>query len=444
MAIDVLAKGSDGYEANRGAMNLLVDQAPAAIVTPRSAADVAEAITYAKTAGLRVTAQLRGHLAEPLGDLGDTLLVRTGAMNEVSIDARTRIARVGAGAVWGDLVPRASELGLAALHGSSPTVGIVGYSLIGGLGYYARKHGMQCNRVTAIELVDADGAERRVDADNDPELFWALRGGGGDFGVVTAIEFELLPIAEVFAGKLLIPIERAADLFHAWHAFTETAPEEVTSLLRVMRYPDSPELEAPYRGNSLAILEAAVLLGEAEATELLAPMRDLPGVVLDTFEMRPPVDVVTLHGIPEDPVGWATANGVLLGDMGTADIDTLLAAIGPDSDIGLISIELRQDGGALARSGDGHGAMDTVPGSFFLYGVGLVFAPEEEAPSKAWLEELEDAVKPWDVGRYMGFCDAPQDIGLGFPPATLERLRAAKAKYDPENLFHVAHPVVAG
>jgi FAD/FMN-containing dehydrogenase len=170
MGIDVLARGSDGYEANRGAFNVLLSQDPAGIVTPRDARDVAEAIAYAKAEGLRIGAQRTGHSAEPLGDLSGTLLLRTAAMSGVSIDADRRIARVGSGALWGDLVPQASEMGFAAAHGSSPTVGIVGYSLGGGVGWYGRKHGLQSNLVTAIELVDAEGNERRVDADNDPEL----------------------------------------------------------------------------------------------------------------------------------------------------------------------------------------------------------------------------------------------------------------------------------
>jgi FAD/FMN-containing dehydrogenase len=225
MAIDVSPRGSDGYEANRGAFNVLLSQEPAGIVTPAGAADVVDAVEYAKAEGLRIGAQRTGHGAEPLLDLSGTLLVRTAAMDTVSIDAERRIARVGAGALWGDLVPRASDLGLAACHGSSPTVGIVGYSLGGGVGWYGRRHGLQSNRVTAIELVDASGAERRVDAEADPELFWALRGGGGDFGIVTALEFELLPIREVFAGALFFPVERADEVLHAWHEWTAGAPD---------------------------------------------------------------------------------------------------------------------------------------------------------------------------------------------------------------------------
>ncbi|HET9186084.1 MAG TPA: FAD-dependent oxidoreductase, partial [Solirubrobacterales bacterium] len=256
MAIDVLSRGSDGYEANRGAFNVLLSQDPAGIVTPAGAAEVVDAVEYAKAEGLRIGAQRTGHSAEPLGDLADTLLVRTAAMNTVSIDPRQEIARVGAGALWGDLVPQASLGGFAACHGSSPTVGIVGYSLGGGVGWYGRKHGLQCNRITAVELVDATGTERRVDAEADAELFWALRGGGGDFGIVTALEFELLPIAEVFAGALFFPAARAAEILHAWHEWTAGAPDEVTSVGRMLSFPPFPEIPEPMRGKDFAIVEA--------------------------------------------------------------------------------------------------------------------------------------------------------------------------------------------
>ncbi|HEX4753242.1 MAG TPA: FAD-dependent oxidoreductase, partial [Solirubrobacterales bacterium] len=318
MAIDVLKTGSDGYEANRGAFNVLLSQAPAAIVAPRDAADVIDAIAYAKAEGLRIGAQRTGHSAEPLGDLKDTLLLRTAAMSSVSIDEERRIARVGGGALWGDLVPQASDLGLAACHGSSPTVGIVGYSLGGGVGWYGRKHGLACNRVTAVELVDAEGAERRVDADTDPELFWALRGAVGDLGVVTALEFELLPIAEVFAGAAFFPAERGGEVFHAWHEWTATAPDEVTSVARFMNFPPLAEIPEPMRGGSFAIVEAVALLGEAEAAELLAPLREL-GPAVDTFAMQPPAGIAGLHMDPPDPVPYAGA-GMLLGDLPDAGI----------------------------------------------------------------------------------------------------------------------------
>jgi FAD/FMN-containing dehydrogenase len=442
MAIDVLKTGSDGYEANRGAFNVLLSQEPAAIVAPRDAADVIDAIAYAKAEGLRVSAQRTGHSAEPLGDLAGTLLLRTAAMNAVSIDAKRRIARVGAGALWGDVVPQASDLGLAACHGSSPTVGIVGYSLGGGVGWYGRKHGLACNRVTAVELVDADGSERRVDADSDPELFWALRGAAGDLGIVTALEFELLPIAELFAGAAFFPAERAGEVFHAWHEFIATAPDEVTSVARIMNFPPLPEIPEPLRGNSFAIVEAVALLGEAEAAELLAPLRGL-GPVMDTFAVQPPAGIAGLHMDPPDPAAYASA-GMLLGDLPGEGIDAFVAAVGPDSGSQLVSAEIRHDGGAMGCTAPEHGAMNSLPGSFLMFGVGITPVPEAMAPTKQWLGAMTDAMAPWDAGRYLNFSDESEDIATAFPPETVERLRAAKQKYDPENLFHANHPVVSG
>jgi FAD/FMN-containing dehydrogenase len=442
MAIDVLSRGSDGYEANRGAFNVLLSQDPAGIVTPAGAADVVDAVSYAKAEGLRIGAQRTGHSAEPLGDLSGTLLLRTAAMDTVSIDAERRIARVGAGALWGDLVPQASDLGLAACHGSSPTVGIVGYSLGGGVGWYGRKHGLQANRVSAVELVDATGSELRVDAGSDPELFWALRGGGGDFGIVTALEFELLPIREVFAGALFFPVERAGEVLHAWHEWTADAPDEVTSVGRLMSFPPLPEMPDPLRGKDFVIVEAVALLPEAEAAELLAPLRDL-GPVMDSFATQPPAGVSGLHMDPPEPAPYAGA-GMLLGDLPSEGIDALLAAVGPDSPTKLLSVELRHDGGAMAKSDPSHGAMDCLPGEFLMFGVGIVPEPSVKAPTEEWLAAMRDAMKPWDAGRYLNFSDEIEDIGVAFPPATVERLRAAKAKYDPENLFHANHPVVSG
>jgi hypothetical protein len=443
MAIDVLSRGSDAYEANRGAFNVLLSQEPAAIVTPAGGADVVAAVEYAKAEGLRVSAQRTGHGAEPLLDLSGTVLVRTAAMNAVSIDAERRIARVGAGALWGDLVPQASELGLAACHGSSPTVGIVGYSLGGGVGWYSRKHGLQANRVTAVELVDATGTERRVDADSDPELFWALRGGGGDFGIVTALEFELLPIAEVFAGALFFPVERAPEVLHAWHEWTAGVPDEVTSVGRMLSFPPIPDIPEPFRGQSFAVIEAVALLPEAEATELLAPLRALDGVSMDTFATQPPAGLSGLHMDPPEPAPYA-GYGMLLGAVPSEGIDALLDAVGPDSGSKLLSVELRHDGGAMAQSDPSHGAMDTLPGEFLMFGVGIVPEPAAMAPTKGWLAAMQSAMTPWDAGRYLNFSDETLDIGVAFPPETVERLRAAKSKYDPENLFHANHPVVSG
>jgi FAD/FMN-containing dehydrogenase len=443
MAIDVMSRGQQGYDEQRGAFNVLLDQEPAGIVLPTSAGEVADAIAHAKAEGLRIGGQRTGHSAEPLGDLSGTLLVRTAKMDAVAIDADARRARVGAGALWGDVQPAASELGLAARHGSSPTVGLVGYSLGGGVGWYGRKHGLACNSVTAVELVGADGEKRRVDAASDPELFWALRGGGGDFGIVTALEFDLLPIPELFGGALFFPIERAAEVMHAWHEWTATAPEEVTSIARVMSFPPFPEVPEPLRGNEFAIVEAVVLAAETEAAEILAPLRGMDPV-MDTFAIVPPAGIADLHMDPPEPSPYAGA-GMLLGEMPERAIDAFLEVAGPGSGSKLVSAEIRHNGGAMGRSGPDHGALDVLPGSYMLFGVGILADPaSEKVPTMERLDRLTGAMSDWDAGRYLNFSDRDEDIGVAFPPETVERLRAAKQTYDPENLFHASHPVVSG
>src|ERR687896_570877 len=205
----VVTPGDTDWDDTRQVFNLTTDLRPAAVALPRDVDDVIAAVRYARANGLRVAPQATGHNAAPLGSLEDTLLVDVRELQTVSIDPDARHVRVGAGVKWERVVPQLSELGLAALHGSSPDVGIAGYSLGGGMGWLARKHGLQANSVTALELVTAEGTLVRADHEQHADLFWALRGGGGNYGVVTAIEFEVVPLEELYAGAMFFPFERA-------------------------------------------------------------------------------------------------------------------------------------------------------------------------------------------------------------------------------------------
>jgi FAD/FMN-containing dehydrogenase len=216
----VILPGDARFDDARRAWNLAVDQRPAAVVFPESAADVAAAVGYAARRGLRIAAQGTGHNARPLGPLADTVLLRTDKMRSIQIDPQARTARVEAGVAWIDVVHAAAAHGLAALAGSSPDVGVVGYTLGGGLSFLGRKHGLAASHVLAANVVTADGTLARTDADREPDLFWALRGGGGSFGVVTALEFRLFPVAEAYAGALWYPIQRGSEVLHAWGELT--------------------------------------------------------------------------------------------------------------------------------------------------------------------------------------------------------------------------------
>ena len=211
-----VAPGEQGWDEARAAWNLVADQHPAAVAYVETVDDVSAVIAFARSNGLRVAAQGTGHGAACRGTLDGTILVKTERMDGIEIDAGRRVGRFEAGVIWRDAGNAAGEHGLAAFPGSSPDVGVVGYTTGGGFGWLARRYGLACNNVRAVELVTADGELRRVDADSDPDLFWALRGGGGSFGVITAIEFGLLELPEVFAGSVIYPAdERSGEILHA-------------------------------------------------------------------------------------------------------------------------------------------------------------------------------------------------------------------------------------
>src|SRR6516165_1655406 len=211
IAGQVSVPGQAGYDQARQAWNLTVDERPSVVVVAESVSDVVEAVRYARTHDMRIAPQGTGHGAVPLEPLDGAVLLRTTPMRQVDIDPAASIARVEAGAMWQDVVVPAAEHGLAALAGISPNVGVAGYTLGGGLGWLARRYGLAANSVTAGELVTLGGELIRVDAGHEPDLLWAVRGGGG-VGVVTALEMQLYPVGELYAGDLFFPIQRTAEV----------------------------------------------------------------------------------------------------------------------------------------------------------------------------------------------------------------------------------------
>ncbi|MEV4510555.1 FAD-binding oxidoreductase [Dactylosporangium sp. NPDC049525] len=432
--------GDPGYDTARTPWNVTVDQRPAAVAYPADADEVAAVVRAAAGAGLRVAAQGTGHNAGPLGPLDDVVLVRTSAMTGVTVTPGTRpTARVEAGALWIDVVEQAAPHGLAALHGSSPDVGVVGYSLGGGLGWYARALGMQANALTAVDLVTADGTQLRVDATHEPDLFWALRGGGGNFGVVTAVEFDLFPISTVYAGLLAWDWREAARVLPAWLDWAATAPDEVTTSLRLLQIPPMPQLPPVLQGRQLLVVDGAVL-GSA-GRDILAPLRALKPF-LDTFDDAPPASLIRLHLDPEGPTP-AVSKTAMLGDLPAAAVDALLGAAGPDSGTSLlVPAELRQLGGALGRAGEGAGALARLDGAFALFSCGIAATPEMGAAAVADAGRVVSALQPWATGsQYLNFAEERVAAETAYEPAALRRLRAIRAAVDPSGLFVANHGI---
>ena len=433
----VVVPDDSDWDDARQAFDLLVDLRPDAVAFPAHERDVVAVVDYARERGLRIAPQATGHNAGPLGRLDGTILVNTSNLTGVSIDAAARRVRVGTGTKWEKVAPQLSELGLAGLHGSSPDVGIAGYSLGGGMGWLARKYGLQTNSVTAIELVTADGHLVRTDAVHEPDLFWALRGGGGNFGVVTAIEFDVYPLEEVYAGALFFPFERAGELWHAWRELLPSLPDELMSWASLWQFPDLPEVPAHVRGGSFAILMGAFLGTEADGRELLRPVRELEPA-MDSFALGPPAVLGSLA--LEDwlqPLPMRSAHQVL-GELPASAIDDLVAAgAQPGSPLGML--QLRHLGGALARRPEGAGARATLPGEVSLFALGV--APDEASAAglRATLEAVEEALRAYQVGYYPNFVEHPADASAFFEPETWVRLRQVKALYDPADVFKGNH-----
>jgi FAD/FMN-containing dehydrogenase len=334
-------------------------------------------------------------------------------------------------------VPPLAELGLAALHGSSPDVGIVGYSLGGGLGWLARSHGLQCNSVTAIELVTADGDLIRCDAVHEPELFWALRGGGGNFGIVTAIEFSVYPLTQVYAGAMFFAYDRAAEVIGTWQAMLPGLPRELMSQASIMHLPDLPFVPEPLRGGSFAVIIAAFTGSESEGRRRLAPIRAL-GPAIDTFAIAGPDALAQLSMDPPEPLPYASTHA-LLGDLTAEAIDALVAAAGPSC--GIAALQLRHLGGALTAAPAGAGARATLGGRLAMFAAGLVLDEATAAAVGGALRRIAAAGEPHRVGAYASFVEEPADAAGLFDPATWERLRAVKALYDPADLIRANHHV---
>ncbi|MGN6607645.1 MAG: FAD-binding oxidoreductase [Jatrophihabitans sp.] len=435
-AMPVHLPGDDGFAAAALPWNVAVTQRPAAVVVPGDAAQVAAVVRAAAATGLRVAAQGTGHNAGPLGDLTDTVLVRTGRMTDVEVDPVTGDVTVGAGALWIDAVQAAARIGRIVLHGSSPDVGVVGYSLGGGLGWYARSLGLQTNAIVRAEVVLADGRVVTTDAVREPELFWALRGGGGNLGVVTRLTFRSFAVGPVQGGWLAWPLADAERVLRRWVEWAPQAPDGVTTAFRTLRLPPLPQLPEAVRGRELVMIDGAML---GDGAEVLAPLRDLRPEI-DTFTTVDPASLIRLHLDPEGPTPVVSGTA-LLDELPEAGIRAFLDAAGPDAATSLLLAELRQLGGAIGRPAAGAGALSCVPGRFLAFAAAVAGDPAGAAAGRADAERLMAGLRPHGNGRqYLNFAEERVSVASAYDAAAWMRLRRARALYDPAGVLRANHP----
>jgi len=431
------------WDQARAPWNLQVDQRPEAVAFAEGAGDVAAVVRFAAANGLRVAGQGTGHGAGPLPPLEGAILLKTERMRGIEIDPQERTARVEAGVLSLELAEAAGAHGLSSLPGSSPDVGVVGFSVGGGLSWLGRQFGFACNSVVAIELVTAEGEPRTVDAENDPDLFWALRGGGGGYAIVTALHLALLPIADLYAGIMIFPAELGAGAFRAYRDWAAGVGEEVTSIVRLLRPPPVPDVPEPLRGKPLITIDAACI-GDREAGEAtLAPLRAALGEpIMENFGQIPAAGLCRIHMDPEQPVP-AMGHHAPIAELSDEAIEAFVAnGPGPETGSVLLLAELRQLGGALARSGPNNGALDKVDFPFVMSAIGATMSPELAEKVPGDLDRIADAMKPWTAsGGYFNFAERPCDVDSILPAETCRRLAEVKRSWDPDGRIVANHAV---
>jgi FAD/FMN-containing dehydrogenase len=440
----VFVPGDDGYDAARQTWNKTTfDQRPALVVVPSSADDVAAAVRFAREHDLSVGAQGGGH-GHPR-PVNDALFVNFAHMQRVEI-TKSGTARVEAGARWSGVIEAAHAHGLAPLNGFSGTVGVTGYTLGGGIGWLTRQYGAASGSLRAADVVTADGHLVQVSAEDYADLFWGLRGGGGNFGIVTSLELELFPLKEVFGGFIAYPLSQGREVLRAYAEWTARAPGTLTSAARLVHFPPAPAIPEPLRGASAVVVMACSVGGVTAGQTLVKPLQSLGTPLLDTFRRMPYSEIGTIASDPpEAPPLFTFGNGGGLRDLSAEGIDAIVRLAG-DRASGIFVVEVRHAGGALTRQPE-----EAMPFGFrspwFLGALAAAPTPEALEGGKRSVAALLEALQPVLTGEVLinsldASLTSPQLVRAAYSAENYRRLVALKRKYDPANVFRFNHNIV--
>ncbi|MFH8371128.1 FAD-binding oxidoreductase [Streptomyces sp. NPDC018031] len=437
----VLLPGQEGYDEERTGFNLAVRHRPEVIVGAARAEDVAAAVAFAAAHDLPVAVQNTGHGFSVAAEGG--LLVTTGRMAAVRVDPEARTAYVAAGARFEQVIPEAARHGLAPLNGSAPHVGVVSYTLGGGLALLGRSHGWAADRVRAMDVVTADGRLRHVTPDAEPELYWALLGGRDNFGIVTGMEFGLVPVARLYGGGLFFDAGRTPGLLEAYGRWTATVPDEMNSSVALIPFPEDPQVPEPMRGRHVWHVRIAFTGSPEDGERLVGPLRQVGPRLLENLRDMPYEQSAAIHDDPPVPMPWA-ADAAFLADPDGDTVRTILEHAGPGAALPAI-VELRHLGGALARRPAHPNAVGHRDARFML----AVLTPLtgiSTADAHAFLGRMFKDLEPWTSGRFLNFMGhgdtADQErTRTAYTADDHQRLTALKARYDPRNVFRLNYNI---
>jgi hypothetical protein len=435
----VLDGGSTGAAAEIAGFQLAVAHRPAVVVCATSAHDVAAAVRWAGEQGLPVAVQSTGHGGAALVD---AVVISTSRMTAVSVDPVEGTATLEAGVRWRDVVAVSAPHGLMPMVGSSQGVGAFGYTLGGGLSLVARKHGWAADKVRSLQVVTADGVVRHVDAESEPELFWGMRGSRSNFGIVTSMTVELVP-ARLWGGPVIFDGAHVREVLAAYRTWTATLPDEAMTSIALLRVPPLETVPEPIRGKFVVHLRYTHCGDPAEAEALLAPMMAAAPVLMAMTGPLDPNATDMVHMDPVDPIPFHDA-GALLRDLEPSTIDDLIEVAGPQRDIPVPVVEIRQLGGALAREPESPNAVQGRDASWSLFVIGIM-PPELAEVTPHVVQSVLDATRPWQTAtvppNFLGSLgnDDPERLRNAYDPQTLKRLLALKDEVDPHNLFRLGH-----
>jgi FAD/FMN-containing dehydrogenase len=434
LAERVMAPGEPGYEEGRTVFYGGIDRRPAAVVRAANEDDVSRVISLARETGVELAIRSGGHSIPGHSTTEGGIVLDLRDLNALDIDVEARTAWVGGGVTTGRYTDAAAEHGLATPFGDTGSVGIGGLTLGGGVGYLVRKHGLTVDNLLAADVVTADGNVLRADADSHPDLFWALRGGGGNFGVATRLQFRLHELNGVVGGMLILPA--TAETIYGFIAEAEAAPEELSAIANVMPAPPMPFLPAEQHGR-LVIFAVLVYAGEVEAGErALAPFRALAEPIADMLGPKRYPEIFLPGEDGFHPVASARTMYVDTIDRSAAEkiVEQLQASTAL-----MAAVQLRVLGGAAART-----PVDATAyahrQSRIMVNIAALFGSPEEAPvHEPWVTGLADALRQDDHGAYVNFLgeEGEERIRAAYPGETWDRLVTVKRRYDPGNLFRL-------
>jgi FAD/FMN-containing dehydrogenase len=435
---ELVLPGDAGYDEARSVWNGMIDRRPALIARCTGTSDVVAAIGFARSEGLDVAVRGGSHNVAGNATCDGGLVIDLSPMKGVRVDSGARTVRAQGGLTWGELDAETQAFGLATTGGLVTTTGVAGFTLGGGIGWMMRKYGLACDNLISADLVTADGQIAHASESENTELLWGLRGGGGNFGVVTEFEFRLHPISQVYGGLVAWPADKGPEILRFWREWSLTAPDEVCTMAAFLYAPPEPFVPPEVVGQPIFAIACCHLDPEGSAEDDLRPLRDLQPAV----DVLGPMPYTAIQGMFDAGTPRGSRNYWRSGyvqELTDEAIDTINAAV-PGIPHPMGQLHIHQMGGAMGRVPQGATAFGSRDVPFLMNYIALWLDEGEDEKNIAWCKDASDAMARFGTGhRYVNFLADEGEAGVesAYDAETLTRLQGLKAKYDPTNFFHL-------